>query len=128
MATRKGKGVYNSMRRSVYYSYNPCTIPYFELQTKERTIQTLEDMLHACVIDFGNRWVRHLPLVEFSYNDNYHASIKASPFEALYGQKCRSPVYWAEVRQVQLTGPEMVQETTEKVIQIKQRMQATRDR
>ncbi|GJZ05641.1 putative reverse transcriptase domain-containing protein [Tanacetum coccineum] len=82
----------------------------------ERTIQTLEDMLRACFIDFGNSWVRHLPLVEFSYNNSYHASIKATPFEALYGRKCRSPVCWAEVGQVQLTGPEMVQETTEKVI------------
>ncbi|GKE67808.1 putative reverse transcriptase domain-containing protein [Tanacetum coccineum] len=63
----------------------------------ERTIQTLEDMLHACVIYFGNGWVRHLPLVELSYNNSYHASIKAAPFEALYGQKCRSPVCWAEV-------------------------------
>ncbi|GJX73446.1 putative reverse transcriptase domain-containing protein [Tanacetum coccineum] len=62
----------------------------------ERTIQTLEDMLRACVIDFGNGWVKHLPLVEFSYNNSYHASIKAAPFEALYGQKCRSPVCWAE--------------------------------
>ncbi|GJW96158.1 putative reverse transcriptase domain-containing protein [Tanacetum coccineum] len=58
----------------------------------ERTIQTLEDMLRACVIDFGNGWVRHLPLVEFSYNNSYHASIKAAPFEALYGRKCRSPI------------------------------------
>ncbi|GJX79798.1 putative reverse transcriptase domain-containing protein [Tanacetum coccineum] len=58
----------------------------------ERTIQTLEDMLRACVIDFGKGWVNHLPLIEFSYNNNYHASIKAAPFEALYGRKCRSPV------------------------------------
>ncbi|GJZ92859.1 putative reverse transcriptase domain-containing protein [Tanacetum coccineum] len=68
----------------------------------ERTIQTLEDMLRACAIDFGKGWVNHLPLVEFSYNNSYHASIKAAPFEALYGRKCRSPV--------------------------KQRMQAARDR
>nr|GFA68057.1 putative reverse transcriptase domain-containing protein [Tanacetum cinerariifolium] len=54
----------------------------------ERTFQTLEDMLRACVIDFGNGWERHLPLVEFSYNNSYHASIKATPFEALYGRKC----------------------------------------
>ncbi|GJU19602.1 reverse transcriptase domain-containing protein [Tanacetum coccineum] len=94
----------------------------------ERTIQTLEDMLRACVIDFGNGWVKHLPLVEFSYNNSYHASIKAAPFEALYGRKCRSPVCWAEVGQVQLTGPEIVQETTEKIIQIKERIQAARDR
>ncbi|GJW71098.1 putative reverse transcriptase domain-containing protein [Tanacetum coccineum] len=78
----------------------------------ERTIQTLEDMLRACVIDFGNGWVKHLPLVEFSYNNSYHASIKAAPFEALYGRKCCSPVCWAEVGEVQLIGPEIVQETT----------------
>nr|GEU67781.1 putative reverse transcriptase domain-containing protein [Tanacetum cinerariifolium] len=63
----------------------------------ERTIQTLEDMLRECVINFGKVWEKHLPLVEFSYNTNYHASIKAAPFEALYGRKCRSPVCWAEV-------------------------------
>ncbi|GJZ27615.1 putative reverse transcriptase domain-containing protein [Tanacetum coccineum] len=63
----------------------------------ERTIQTLEDMLRACVIDFGNGWVKHFPLVKFSYNNSYHASIKAAPFEELYGQKCRSPICWAEV-------------------------------
>ncbi|GJS40840.1 putative reverse transcriptase domain-containing protein [Tanacetum coccineum] len=62
----------------------------------ERTIQTLEDMLRACVIDFRNGWVKHLPLVEFSYNNSYHTSIKAAPFEALYKWKCRSPVCWAE--------------------------------
>ncbi|GJY24608.1 putative reverse transcriptase domain-containing protein [Tanacetum coccineum] len=62
----------------------------------ERTIQTLKDMLHACVIDFGKGWVNHLPLAEFSYNNSYHASIKAAPFKALYGRKCRSPVCWAE--------------------------------
>ncbi|GKE63326.1 reverse transcriptase domain-containing protein [Tanacetum coccineum] len=67
----------------------------------ERTIQTLEDMLQACVIDFGKGWEKHLPLVEFSYNNSYHVSIKAAPFEALYGRKCRSPVWqrsYANVR------------------------------
>ncbi|GJY32134.1 putative reverse transcriptase domain-containing protein [Tanacetum coccineum] len=58
----------------------------------KRTIQTLEDMPRACVIDFGKGWVNHLPLVEFSYNNSYHASIKVAPFEALYGRKCRSPI------------------------------------
>ncbi|GKA21684.1 putative reverse transcriptase domain-containing protein [Tanacetum coccineum] len=96
----------------------------------ERTIQTLEDMLRACVIDFGKGWVKHLPLAEFSYNNSYHASIKAAPYEALYGQKCRwrSPVCWAEVGEAQLTGPELIQETTEKIVLIKQRMQAAQDR
>ncbi|GJT29674.1 putative reverse transcriptase domain-containing protein [Tanacetum coccineum] len=95
---------------------------------RERTIQTLEDMLHACVIDFGKGWVKHLPLAEFSYNNSYHASIKAAPYEALYGRKCRSLVYWAEVGEDQLTGPELIQETTEKIVLIKQRMQAAQDR
>nr|GEU97315.1 putative reverse transcriptase domain-containing protein [Tanacetum cinerariifolium] len=62
----------------------------------ERTIQTLKDMLRACVIDFGSSWDKHLSLVEFSYNNSYHSSIKAAPFEALYGRKCRSPIRWSE--------------------------------
>nr|GEZ69127.1 putative reverse transcriptase domain-containing protein [Tanacetum cinerariifolium] len=94
----------------------------------ERTIQTLEDMLRACVIDFGRNWDRHLPLVEFSYNNSYHTSIKAAPFEALYGRKCRSPVCWSEVGDAQFTGPEIIHETTEKIVQIKSMIQAARDR
>nr|GEY14278.1 putative reverse transcriptase domain, ribonuclease H-like domain, aspartic peptidase domain protein [Tanacetum cinerariifolium] len=94
----------------------------------ERTIQTLKDMLRACSIDFGKGWVNHLPLVEFSYNNSYHATIKAAPFEARYGRKCRSPVCWTEVGEAQILGPELIQETTEKIVQIKQRMQAARDR
>nr|GEU75889.1 putative reverse transcriptase domain-containing protein [Tanacetum cinerariifolium] len=94
----------------------------------KRTIQTLEDMLRACMINFGNGWERHLPLVEFSCNNSYHASIKATPFEALYGRKCRSPVCWAEVGDAQLIGPELIHGTTEKMVQIKKRIQTTRDR
>nr|GFA88213.1 reverse transcriptase domain-containing protein [Tanacetum cinerariifolium] len=94
----------------------------------ERTIQTLEDMLRACAIDFGKGWVNHLPLVEFSYNNSYHASIKAAPFEALYGRKCHSPVCWTEVGEAQILGPELIREMTEKIIQIKRKMQAARDR
>ncbi|GKF69132.1 putative reverse transcriptase domain-containing protein, partial [Tanacetum coccineum] len=85
-------------------------------------------MLRACAIDFGKGWVNHLPLVEFSYNNSYHASIKAAPFEALYGRKFRSPVCWTEVGEAQILGPELIQEATEKIIQIKQRMQVARDR
>ncbi|GJR55248.1 putative reverse transcriptase domain-containing protein [Tanacetum coccineum] len=80
----------------------------------ERTIQTLEDMLRACAIDFGKGWVNHFPLVEFSYNNSYHASIKAAPFKALYGRKCRSPVCWTEVGEAQILGPELIfKRTTE---------------
>ncbi|GJS56922.1 putative reverse transcriptase domain-containing protein [Tanacetum coccineum] len=92
----------------------------------ERTIQTLEDMLRACMIDFGSSWDRHLPLVEFSYNNSYHASIKAAPYEALYGRKCRSPVCWSEVGDSQLTGLELICDTTEKIVQIKNSLLAPR--
>nr|GEX13573.1 putative reverse transcriptase domain-containing protein [Tanacetum cinerariifolium] len=67
-------------------------------------------------------------LVEFSYNNNYHAIIKAAPYEALYGRKFRSPVCWEEVGEPQLTGPELIQETMKKIVLIKQRMQAAQDR
>nr|GFA42744.1 putative reverse transcriptase domain-containing protein [Tanacetum cinerariifolium] len=86
----------------------------------ERTIQTLEDMLCACVIDFGSSWDRHLPLVEFSYNNSYHASIKAAPYEALYEHKCRSPVCWSEVEDSPLTSPKLICDMIEK-IEIKNR-------
>ncbi|GKC34218.1 putative reverse transcriptase domain-containing protein [Tanacetum coccineum] len=85
-------------------------------------------MLRACVIDFGKGWDKHLPLVEFSYNNSYHTSINAEPFEALYGRTCRSPICWAEVGDSQLIGPEIVHETTENIIHIKSRIQAARDR
>ncbi|GKD81252.1 putative reverse transcriptase domain-containing protein [Tanacetum coccineum] len=96
---QKALGTYLSMSTT----YHPKTDGQ-----SERTIQTLEDMLRTCVINFGKGWVKHLPLAEFSYNNSYHASIKAAPYEALYGQKCQSPVCWAKVGEAQLTGPEMI--------------------
>nr|GFC27151.1 reverse transcriptase domain-containing protein [Tanacetum cinerariifolium] len=87
-----------------------------------------KDMLRACAIDFGKGWVNHLPLVEFLYNNSYHATIKAAPFEAHYDRKCRSPVCWTKVGEAQILDPELIQETTEKIVQIKERMQAARDR
>ncbi|GKE31457.1 putative reverse transcriptase domain-containing protein [Tanacetum coccineum] len=92
----------------------------------ERTIQTLEDMLRACVMDFGSSWDAYLPLVEFSYNNSYHASIMCAPFEALYGRKCRSPGIWTEVGESQLIGPELVQEMTEKIFQIQESLKMAR--
>ncbi|GJY47320.1 putative reverse transcriptase domain-containing protein [Tanacetum coccineum] len=93
----------------------------------ERTIQTLEDMLRACVIDFGGSWDSHLPLAEFSYNNSHHSSIRCALIEALYGRKCRLPVLWAEIGESRLIGPEWVQETTDKVVLIKKRLKAARD-
>ncbi|GJW45541.1 putative reverse transcriptase domain-containing protein [Tanacetum coccineum] len=85
-------------------------------------------MLRACVLDFGGIWDLHLPLVEFSYNNSYHSSVRCAPFEDLYGRKCRSPIMWVEVREGQLIGPEVVQETTEKISQINNRLKVVRDR
>ncbi|GJS65868.1 putative reverse transcriptase domain-containing protein [Tanacetum coccineum] len=93
----------------------------------ERTIQTLEDMLRACVLDFGGSWDVHPPLVEFSYNNSYHFSVRCASFEVLYGRKCCSLILWAEVVEGQLIGPELVQETTERISQIKDRLKAARD-
>ncbi|GKF90712.1 putative reverse transcriptase domain-containing protein, partial [Tanacetum coccineum] len=94
----------------------------------EHTIQTLEDMLRACVLDFRESWDVHLLLVEFSYNNSYHSSVRCALFEALYSRKCRSPIMWAGVGEGQLIGPKLVQETTEKISQIKDRLKVARDR
>ncbi|GJU64567.1 reverse transcriptase domain-containing protein [Tanacetum coccineum] len=94
----------------------------------EHTIQTLEDMLRACVIDFGGSWDVHLPLAEFSYNNSYQPSIRCAPFEALYRRKCRSRVLWVEIGESSLIGPELVQEMTGKVVLIKEKLKAARDR
>ncbi|GJW21456.1 putative reverse transcriptase domain-containing protein [Tanacetum coccineum] len=98
------------MRLDMSTAYHPQTDGQ-----SERTIQTLKDMLRACVIDFGGNWDVHLPLAEFSYNNSYHLSIRCASFEALYRRKCRSPVLWAEIGENSLIGPELVQETTDKV-------------
>nr|GEV58762.1 putative reverse transcriptase domain-containing protein [Tanacetum cinerariifolium] len=85
-------------------------------------------MLCACMINFESSWDHHLPLVGFSYNNSYHASIKVAPYEALYARKCRSPVYWSEVGDSQLTGPELIRDTTKKIFQIKNHLLAARKR
>ncbi|GJV57111.1 putative reverse transcriptase domain-containing protein [Tanacetum coccineum] len=94
----------------------------------ERTIQTLEDMLRALTIDFGGKGDTHLPLVEFAYDNSYHSSVKCAPFEAFYRSKCRTPIAWVEVGESKLIGPEIVHETTDKIVQIKERLKATRYR
>ncbi|KAI3724605.1 hypothetical protein L2E82_36388 [Cichorium intybus] len=101
--------------------------PQTDGQSK-RTIQTLEDMLRSCVMDFGGSWDEHLPLVEFAYNNNYHSSIKMPPFEALYGRKCRTPLCWLEAGETKLTGPEIVRVTNEKIGVIQANMKAAQDR
>ncbi|GKD80613.1 putative reverse transcriptase domain-containing protein [Tanacetum coccineum] len=113
------------IRNSFIHEYG--LSPLDRWQSK-RTIQTLEDMLRACVLDFGGSWDVHLLLIEFSYNNSYHSSVRCAPFKALYGRKCRLPIMWTEVGEGQLIGPELVQETTEKISQIKDRLKVAQDR
>ncbi|XP_060170798.1 uncharacterized protein LOC132601749, partial [Lycium barbarum] len=94
----------------------------------ERTIQTLEDMLRACVLDFKSNWDDHLPLIEFSYNNSYHASIGMAPFEALYGRRCRSPIGWFELGEAELLGPDLVHQAMEKVKLIQERLKTAQSR
>ena len=94
----------------------------------ERTIQTLEDILRACVMEFKGSWDTHLALMEFAYNNSYQASIEMAPFEALYGRKCRTPVCWDEVDERRLVGPELVQITSEKVKVVRDNLKIERDR
>jgi hypothetical protein len=94
----------------------------------ERTVQTLEDMLRACVLDFRVNWERHLALVEFAYNNSYQASIEMAPYEALYGRPCRSPICWTEVGETSLLAPDLARETTEKVKVIQQRFLTAQSR
>ncbi|KAH0710891.1 hypothetical protein KY284_012318 [Solanum tuberosum] len=94
----------------------------------ERTIQTLEDMLRACVLELKGSWDDHLPLIEFAYNNSYHSSIGMAPFEALYGRRCRSPVGWFEVGEVALLGPDLVMDALEKVRMIRERLKTAQSR
>ena len=74
----------------------------------ERTIQTFEDMLRSCIIDFKKNWDEHFPSVEFSYNNIFHSSISMAPYEALYGRRCRSSIGWFEVGESSLLGPDLI--------------------
>ena len=88
----------------------------------ERTIQMLEDMLRACVQDHKGSWEEPLPLVEFVYNNCYHASIQMAPYESLYGRPCRSPICWTEVGESSTIGLDLIRDTSEKVSLIRKRL------
>lgn len=94
----------------------------------ERTIQILEDMLRACVLDSGGSWEKYLPLVEFSYNNSYQSTIGMAPFEALYGRRCRSPIHWDEVGERRILGPEIIERTVGVITKIRERMKIAQDR
>ena len=94
----------------------------------EKTIQTLKDMLWACVLYLKGSWEEHLPLVEFTYNNSYQVSIQMAPYEALYGRPCRSQVCWIEVGERPTTGPKLVRDTSEKVEFIRKRLLTAQSR
>ncbi|XP_070029065.1 uncharacterized protein [Nicotiana sylvestris] len=94
----------------------------------ERTIQTVEDMLRACMLDFKRSWDDHIPLIEFAYNNSFQASIQMAPYEALYGRKCRSPIGWFKVGEAEFLGPNLVQQTMEKVKLIRDRLHTAQSR
>ncbi|KAM1011997.1 hypothetical protein FF1_047138 [Malus domestica] len=94
----------------------------------ERVIQILEDMLRACILDFGGKWSVHLPLAEFVYNNSYQSSIGMAPYEALYGRPCRSPICWIDTEDRIVLGPEIIKETTEKVKLIHDRLKTAQSR
>nr|GEY95713.1 putative reverse transcriptase domain-containing protein [Tanacetum cinerariifolium] len=127
--------ILDEAHKSKYFIHPRVDKMYYDLRgrywwpgmKKDIVEYTLEDMIRACLIDLGGSWDVHLPLVEFSYNNSYHSSVRCAPFEALYCKKYHSPIMWAEVREGQLIRPELVQETTEKISQIKDRLKVTRD-
>ncbi|GAA0151689.1 hypothetical protein LIER_10354 [Lithospermum erythrorhizon] len=94
----------------------------------ERTIQTLEDMLCACVLDFSGHWDYKLPKMEFAYNNSFHGSIEMSPFEALYGRRCRTPVCWNEVGDRKIYDYELAEKSVERIKLIQQHLRTAQDK
>jgi hypothetical protein len=101
--------------------------PQIDGQT-ERTNQVLEDMLRACALKHGGSWDKILPFAEFSYNNSYQASLKMAPFEALYGRKCRTPLYWSETGESQLFGPEIIKEVERQVQVVRENLKVAQSR
>ncbi|KAA3484531.1 reverse transcriptase [Gossypium australe] len=94
----------------------------------ERIIQVLEDMLRCCILEFENTWEKHLPLIEFAYNNSFQSSIKMAPYEALYGRKCRTLLYWTELSENKIHGVDLIKEAEQKVKVIRDSLKAVSDR
>jgi hypothetical protein len=123
--SRFWKSLHKAMGTKLDFSsaYHPQT----DGQT-ERVNQIMEDMLRACVLTYGNDWEQSLPYAEFSYNNSYQASLGMSPFEALYGRKCKTPLMWSEVGERALVGPALIKEAEEKVAEIRKKLKAAQSR
>lgn len=105
------------------FAYHPWT----NCQT-ERTIQSLEDLLRACVLEQGVIWDTYLSFIELTYNNSFHSSIRMKPFEALYGKRCRTPLCWYNSGESAVLGLEIVQQTTKKIKIIKEKLRASQSR
>ena len=123
--SRFWKQLHESMDTRLNFSsaYHPQT----DGQT-ERVNQILEDMLRACALQNSKSWDKHLPYVEFSYNNSYQASLKMAPFEALYGKKCRTPLFWNQVGERKVFGPDVIKEAEEQVKEIRNNLKTAQSR
>nr|GEY17488.1 reverse transcriptase domain-containing protein [Tanacetum cinerariifolium] len=98
-------------------------------QSEKGYMVSLVGGVRTLIMDEAHKtnWDVHLPLAEFSYNNGYHSSIRCAPFEALYERKCRSPVLCVEIKESSLIRPELVQETTNKAVLIKEKLKTAMD-
>ena len=110
-----------------YAQHSTASHPQTDGQS-ERTIQTLEDMLRVCTLDFPRLWAKKVPWMDFRYNNSYHQSLGMSPFEALYGRKCQSPIHWHEAGDIRFLGPKEVDAVSREIETIKRRLQTSIDR
>ena len=94
----------------------------------ERVIKVLEHMLTSYVINYEGSWDRHIPLVEFVYNNSFQSSIRMTPYEALYRRKCRTPLCWTELSEKKIISLDLIQETEENVKKIRERLKVATDR
>ena len=119
------KKLHESMDTKLNFSsaYHPQT----DGQT-ERTNQILEDMLRACALQYGTSWDKSLCYAEFSYNNSYQKSLKMAPFEALYGRKCRTPLFWNQTGESQVFGPEILKDAKRQVQTIRENLRVAQSR
>src|ERR1051325_997764 len=94
----------------------------------QRMIQSLEDLLRAYVLEQGGAWDSYFPLIYFTYNNSFHLSIGMAPFETLYGRRCMTLLCWYESGESVVIGPEIVQQTSEKIKMIQEKMRASQSR
>jgi hypothetical protein len=94
----------------------------------ERVNQILEDMLRACAMQYGRSWDKSLLYAKFSYNNSYQESLKMTPFEMLYGHRCRTPLFWIEAGEQRVFGPDILQEAKKQVRMVRENLHVAQSR